>query len=141
VIIVVAAAIAKAATDLGSNLLSGVSGGQVMAKAAGSSRPSGPAGYGGTARPPRRRDASTGHRAEASRPPTTSHKRKRSAMQFDKSTILDLLRQQGKNDQADQADQELPDRVDTDQHAGLLQRFGLDPNELLGRFTGGLPGS
>jgi hypothetical protein len=62
-------------------------------------------------------------------------------MQFDKSTILDLLRQQGKNDQADQADQELPDQVDTDQHAGLLQRFGLDPNELLGRFTGGLPGS
>jgi hypothetical protein len=62
-------------------------------------------------------------------------------MQFDKSTILDLLRQQGKNDQADQADQELPDRVDTDQHAGLLQRFGLDPNELLGRFTGGLPRS
>jgi hypothetical protein len=62
-------------------------------------------------------------------------------MQFDKSTILDLLRQQGKNDQADQADQELPDQVDTDQHAGLLQRFGLDPNELLGRFAGGLPGS
>jgi hypothetical protein len=52
-----------------------------------------------------------------------------------------MLRQQGKNDQADQADQELPDQVDTDQHAGLLQRFGLDPNELLGRFTGGLPGS
>ena len=62
-------------------------------------------------------------------------------MQFNKSTILDLLRQQGRNDQADQADQELPDQVDTDQHAGLLQRFGLDPNELLGRFTGGLPGS
>ena len=62
-------------------------------------------------------------------------------MQFDKSTILDLLRQQGKNDQADQADQELPDQVDTDQHADLLQRFGLDPKELLGRFTGGLPGS
>jgi uncharacterized protein YidB (DUF937 family) len=62
-------------------------------------------------------------------------------MQFDKSNILDLLRQQGKNDQADQADQELPDQVDTDQHAGLLQRFGLDPNELLSRFAGGLPGS
>ena len=62
-------------------------------------------------------------------------------MQFDKSTILDLLRQQGKNDQADQADQELPDQVDTDQHTGLLQRFGLDPKELLGRFAGGLPGS
>jgi hypothetical protein len=35
VIIVVAAAIAKAATDLGSSLLSSVSGGQVMAKGAG----------------------------------------------------------------------------------------------------------
>jgi len=35
VIIVVAAAIAKAVTDLGSNLLSSVSGGQVMAKGAG----------------------------------------------------------------------------------------------------------
>jgi hypothetical protein len=62
-------------------------------------------------------------------------------MQIDKAQIIEMLRQQGKNDQADQADQELPDQVDTDQHAGLLQRFGLDPKELLGRFAGGLPGS
>jgi hypothetical protein len=61
-------------------------------------------------------------------------------MQIDKAQITEMLRQQGKNDQADQADQELPDQVDTDQHAGLLQRFGLDPKELLGRFTS-LPGS
>jgi uncharacterized protein YidB (DUF937 family) len=62
-------------------------------------------------------------------------------MQIDKGQIIEMLRQQGNNDQADRADQELPDQVDTDQHAGLLQRFGLDPNELLGRFAGGLPGS
>jgi len=62
-------------------------------------------------------------------------------MQIDKAQITEMLRQQGKNDQADQADQELPDQVDTDQHADLLQRFGLDPKELLSRFTGGLPGS
>ena len=62
-------------------------------------------------------------------------------MQFDKAQIIEMLRQRGKNDQADQADQELPDQVDTDQHADLLQRFGLDPKELLGRFAGGLPGS
>jgi hypothetical protein len=62
-------------------------------------------------------------------------------MQIDKAQIIEMLHQQGKNDQADQADQELPDQVDTDQHAGLLQRFGLDPKELLSRFTGGLPGS
>lgn len=59
-------------------------------------------------------------------------------MQIDKAQIIEMLRQQGKNDQADQ---ELPDHVDTDQHADLLQRFGLDPKELLGRFAGGLPGS
>jgi hypothetical protein len=58
-------------------------------------------------------------------------------MQLDKSMIVDLLRQRGDQQTADQADQELPDQVDTDQHAGLLQRFGLDPAELLARFTGG----
>jgi hypothetical protein len=62
-------------------------------------------------------------------------------MQIDKAQIIEMLGQQGKNDQANQADQELPDQVDTDQHAGLLQRFGLDPKDLLGRFAGGLPGS
>jgi hypothetical protein len=63
-------------------------------------------------------------------------------MQVDKNTILDLLRQRGDHQRADQADQELPDQVDTDQHADLLGRFGLDRKELLGRFTGGgLPGS
>ena len=59
-------------------------------------------------------------------------------MQLDKAQIIDMLRQQG-NDQ--QADQELPDQVDTDQHASLLERFGLNPQELISRFTGGgLPG-
>jgi hypothetical protein len=58
-------------------------------------------------------------------------------VQIDKSTILDLLRERGQQDQANQAEQELPDQVDTDQDAGLLQRFGVDPQELLQRFTGG----
>jgi hypothetical protein len=58
-------------------------------------------------------------------------------VQIDKSTIMDLLRERGQGDQAAQAEQELPDQVDTDQDAGMLQRFGLDPQELLQRFTGG----
>jgi hypothetical protein len=58
-------------------------------------------------------------------------------VQIDKSTILGLLRERGQQDQANQAEQELPDQVDTDQDAGLLQRFGVDPQELLQRFTGG----
>jgi hypothetical protein len=58
-------------------------------------------------------------------------------VQIDKSMVLDLLRERGQQDQASQAEQELPDQVDTDQHAGLLQRFGLDPQELMQRFMGG----
>jgi hypothetical protein len=58
-------------------------------------------------------------------------------VQIDKNTVLDLLRERGQQDQASQAEQELPDQVDTDRDAGLLQRFGLDPQELLQRFMGG----
>ena len=58
-------------------------------------------------------------------------------MQLDKNQILDLLRGGGQQDQASQAEQQLPDQVDTDQHAGLLQQFGLDPQELIQKFMGG----
>ena len=58
-------------------------------------------------------------------------------MQLDKNMILDLLRERGQQDQASQAEQQLPDQVDTDRDAGLLQKFGLDPQELLQKFMGG----
>jgi len=58
-------------------------------------------------------------------------------MEFDKSQILDLLRSQGDGDKADQAERELPDRVDPEQHAGLLSKFGLSPQELMGKLGGG----
>jgi hypothetical protein len=58
-------------------------------------------------------------------------------LQLDKNMILDLLRERGQQDQATQADQELPDQVDTDQHANLLQKFGLDPQDLIQKFMGG----
>jgi len=58
-------------------------------------------------------------------------------VQFDKSQILDLLQSQGKGDQAGQADAELPDKVDTDQHAGLLEKFGLNPMDLVKMLSGG----
>ena len=58
-------------------------------------------------------------------------------MQLDKSQILDLLRSQGQDDKAQQADQELPQQVDTDQHAGLLEKLGLSPQELITKLAGG----
>jgi hypothetical protein len=61
-------------------------------------------------------------------------------MQIPKDQILDLLRQQGKDDQVGDADRELPDQVDPEQHAGLLQKFGLDPSDVLSKLGGGLGG-
>ena len=48
-----------------------------------------------------------------------------------------LLRSRGENDKASQADGELPDQVDTEQHAGLLQKFGIDPQDLISQLGGG----
>ena len=58
-------------------------------------------------------------------------------MQIDKAQILDLLRSQGDEQKAQQADQELPGQVDTDQHAGLLEKFGLSPMDLISKLGGG----
>jgi hypothetical protein len=59
-------------------------------------------------------------------------------MNIDKDQILQLLRSQGKNDQASQASSELPDKVDTDnaRHAGMLSKYGIDPSSLSGKLGG-----
>jgi len=61
-------------------------------------------------------------------------------MEIPKEKILELLRQQGKSDQAEQANQELPDKVDPDRDSGLLAKFGIDPQDLLSKLGGGIPG-
>ena len=58
-------------------------------------------------------------------------------MQIPKEQILELLRSRGEQDKASEADGELPDQVDTDQHAGLLQKFGIDPGDLISQLGGG----
>ena len=58
-------------------------------------------------------------------------------MQIDKDMVLQLLRSQGKDDQVGQADSELPSQVDTDQDAGLLEKFGISPQDLIAMVTKG----
>ncbi len=58
-------------------------------------------------------------------------------MQIDKAQILELLRNSGDQGKAEQADQELPDQVDTEQHAGLLEKFGINPADLISKLGGG----
>jgi hypothetical protein len=58
-------------------------------------------------------------------------------MQIDKNQILELLRNQGDDAKAQQADQELPGTVDTDQHANILEKLGLSPMDLISELGGG----
>jgi hypothetical protein len=55
-------------------------------------------------------------------------------MEIDKQEIVSLLRERGEHDKASQAEQQLPDKVDHEQHKGLLDQVGVDPQELLGKL-------
>ena len=57
-------------------------------------------------------------------------------MEIPKDQILRLLRDRGDNDKADQADQQLPDQVDPEQHSDLLGKFGISPSDLPGNIGG-----
>jgi hypothetical protein len=61
-------------------------------------------------------------------------------MEIPKEQVLQLLQDRGDSEQAAQAEQELPDQVDTEQDAGLLSKFGIEPQELISKFGGGLLG-
>jgi hypothetical protein len=54
-------------------------------------------------------------------------------MHIDKELVLDELRKQGKNEHVQQAIQELPDKIDHNQHAAQLEKFGIDPGKLAER--------
>ena len=74
---------------------------------------------------------------EARRPDNTTEG---TTVEIPKDKVLELLQQQGKSDQAEQARQELPDQVDPERDSGLLAKFGIDPQDLLGKLGGGIPG-
>ena len=61
-------------------------------------------------------------------------------MEIPKDKILDLIREHGNSDQVGQAEQELPDQVDPEQHSGLLQKFGLEPQDVLSKLGVDIPG-
>jgi hypothetical protein len=60
-------------------------------------------------------------------------------MQIDKDQLIEMLKSRGEHGKADAA-AELPDKVDTDEHADKLSKLGINPAELLGKLPGGLGG-
>ncbi len=61
-------------------------------------------------------------------------------MHIDKQQIIDHLKGKGDQAKTDQAQAELPDKVDTDKDSGLLSKLGLNVQDLLGKLPGGLGG-
>jgi hypothetical protein len=51
-------------------------------------------------------------------------------MQLDKNFVLDELRKHANDAQVQKAIQELPDKIDHEQHADELKKFGIDPGQL-----------
>ena len=52
-------------------------------------------------------------------------------MQIDKEFVIQHLREAGKNEHVQKALEELPDKIDHEQHAQQLQKLGIDPGELV----------
>ncbi len=62
-------------------------------------------------------------------------------MKMGKEQIVGFLKDKGDSKKAQEADKELPEKVDTEKDAGLLKKFGVDPEAIkrsLGRKIPGL---
>ena len=61
-------------------------------------------------------------------------------MNIPKDQVLDQLRSRGDDAKADEAAETLPDQIDTEQHADLLGRLGINPEDFLGGLGGQIAG-
>ena len=61
-------------------------------------------------------------------------------MEIPKDKVLELIRDRVGGEKADEASNELPDRVDPDKHADLLAKFGINPQDLLSGGLGDIGG-
>jgi hypothetical protein len=54
-------------------------------------------------------------------------------MKIDKDLVIDEIKKQGQSPHVQQALDELPAKVDHEQHAAMLEKYGLDPGKLAER--------
>jgi hypothetical protein len=51
-------------------------------------------------------------------------------MQLDKQFVLDELRKQGNSAKVQDALDQLPEKIDHEKHAAMLEKLGIDPGKL-----------
>ncbi|MBW8172529.1 hypothetical protein K0651_05620 [Ornithinimicrobium sp. Arc0846-15] len=56
-------------------------------------------------------------------------------MEISKQKIVDMLKNRGDHDKAQQADSDLPDNVDTDKDQSKLEELGVKASDLAGGFS------
>jgi hypothetical protein len=54
-------------------------------------------------------------------------------MEIDRQHVIELLREKGKDERVQHAIDELPEKIDHEQHAQKLMKLGIDPGELLAK--------
>jgi len=58
-------------------------------------------------------------------------------VELDRQELVRMLRTQGDNDTADEVEQSLPDRIDTDRDGDALDALGLDRTQLMAKLAAG----
>jgi len=58
-------------------------------------------------------------------------------VKLDKQEFVRVLRTEGDNETADKVESQLPDEIDTDEHADQLEAIGLDRTQLMNKLAGG----
>jgi hypothetical protein len=59
-------------------------------------------------------------------------------MNIDKQQVIDLLRKEGKNEHVQKAIDELPEKIDHEHHAEMLEKLGIDPGDLAAKAARGI---
>jgi hypothetical protein len=55
-------------------------------------------------------------------------------MEIPKQKIIDTLKQQGESEKAQKLEQELPEKVDHELHSDILEKHGVNPQDLVGKI-------
>jgi hypothetical protein len=55
-------------------------------------------------------------------------------MEIPKDNVVESLKKEGRSEQAQKIEQELPEKIDHELHSDLLEKHGVNPQELLGKI-------
>jgi hypothetical protein len=55
-------------------------------------------------------------------------------MEIPKDKVVEFLKKEGRSEQAHKIEQELPEKIDHKLHSDVLEKHGVNPQELLGKI-------